>query len=523
MYSPLGIDNKRVLWKELISILDCTNKEAVCFIGDFNCVRAASEKVNCIYNHRDSEEFNEMVEDNNLVEISMINSNYTWFGPDGRKSRLDRVLINDSWSRLGSWIVKSLSRKHSDHKPILLYLLGKSISPKPFKIFNCFLTDSLLEEVKQLSATSEGWSDKNLHLVLKEIKGLVKKSSANAKSKLDLEIASLEDKVDNMDDISHDGKDLQGIRERLVFLYNTRDSMLKQKSRVPWLQKGDGNNKFFHQTIHKRFSVNNIIRIDWEGKVVSDSSFIRNAFFSHYSRFFKESGPKLLKLNSLRLTKISDANKGFLNRLISHAEIDLALHSLADDKAPGPNGMNIKSIKFLWPCIGNKVRSFISEFCETGSIPLGLNSSFFVLIPKTISPTQIKDYRLISLINSTVKILMKVLANRLASLMKHLISDTQSGFVKGRQSSESILIVKEVAHSLQKNRCKGVILKLDFEKAFDTVNWDFLMDTMMEMNLGHTWCNWIRALLDSVRISILINGTPTKEFKPERGLRQGDP
>ena len=169
------------------------------------------------------------------------------------------------------------------------------------------------------------------------------------------------------------------------------------------------------------------------------------------------------------------------------------------------------------------MKSFISDFCENCYLPPGINSSFLALIPKTSSPIQIKDYRPISLINSSIKILMKVLATRLSGHMKSLVSDTQSGFIKGRQSSESILVVKEVAHSLQKNKCKGVILKLDFEKAFDTINWDFLMDTMRAMNFDQTWCCWIRTLLESIRISILINGQPTKEFKPERGLRQGDP
>lgn len=107
--------------------------------------------------------------------------------------------------------------------------------------------------------------------------------------------------------------------------------------------------------------------------------------------------------------------------------------------------------------------------------------------------------------------------------MDGLISDTQTGFVKGRQASASILLVKEVAHSIQKRRCKGVILKLDFEKAFDMVNWDFLLDTMKVMNFDHKWCSWIKSLLESTRISVIVNGTPSKEFAPRRGLRQGDP
>ena len=84
-------------------------------------------------------------------------------------------------------------------------------------------------------------------------------------------------------------------------------------------------------------------------------------------------------------------------------------------------------------------------------------------------------------------------------------------------------MVKEIVHSLQKERKKGLILKLDFEKAFDTVNWKFLLSVMRSMNFAKKWIKWIQAILTSARVSILVNGEPTREFIPARGLRQGDP
>ena len=78
-------------------------------------------------------------------------------------------------------------------------------------------------------------------------------------------------------------------------------------------------------------------------------------------------------------------------------------------------------------------------------------------------------------------------------------------------------------HAMQKNMCKGLVLKLDFEKAFDTVSWDFLFHVMETMHFDQKWCSWVKSILDSSRISILVNGSPTKEFSPGRGLRQGDP
>lgn len=122
-----------------------------------------------------------------------------------------------------------------------------------------------------------------------------------------------------------------------------------------------------------------------------------------------------------------------------------------------------------------------------------------------------------------MKIILKILANRISPLLHKLVAEEQSAFVKGRQIADSILITNEVAHSISHGQVKGLILKLDFEKAFDSVNWEFLLETLQIMGFGVRWRDWIQAILSSARQSVLVNGSPSTEFKMERGLRQGDP
>ncbi|GKC99825.1 putative RNA-directed DNA polymerase, eukaryota, reverse transcriptase zinc-binding domain protein [Tanacetum coccineum] len=96
-------------------------------------------------------------------------------------------------------------------------------------------------------------------------------------------------------------------------------------------------------------------------------------------------------------------------------------------------------------------------------------------------------------------------------------------FIKGRQIIDGPLMVDEIISWAKKKKKKFMFLKVDFEKAFDSLSWSFLFSTMEQMGFSDKWCKWIYSCLNSAFASVLINGSPTKEFKLERGLRQGDP
>ena len=104
-----------------------------------------------------------------------------------------------------------------------------------------------------------------------------------------------------------------------------------------------------------------------------------------------------------------------------------------------------------------------------------------------------------------------------------LISDSQNAFVKGRQILDSVLIVSECIDSRLKSGVPGVLCKLDVEKAYDHVSWDFLMYMLQRCGFTEKWTKWIKYCISTVKFSILINGSPTDFFGSSRGLRQGDP
>nr|GEX31625.1 RNA-directed DNA polymerase, eukaryota, reverse transcriptase zinc-binding domain protein [Tanacetum cinerariifolium] len=160
----------------------------------------------------------------------------------------------------------------------------------------------------------------------------------------------------------------------------------------------------------------------------------------------------------------------------------------------------------------------VKEIMESSHIPSGCNSSFITLTSKVSSHMVVNDFRPISLIEIQYKIIAKLLALRLARIVDTVVSVEHTAFIKGRQILNGPLLVNELVDWYKKKKKKMVILKIDFEKAFDSISWDYL-DNMLEfVNFLTRWRRWISACLYSARSSLLINGSPTQEFMLHRGM-----
>ncbi|XP_071718424.1 uncharacterized protein [Rutidosis leptorrhynchoides] len=305
---------------------------------------------------------------------------------------------------------------------------------------------------------------------------------------------------------------------------NKIESMnLTQKNKKLWNSYGDENSSLFHSSINKKRKKLEITSVLDNGSWVSSPDLVKNTFL----KFFKE---KFTNLNTVKLSRpsshlhhMSDEMSNGMEMPFTELEIRKAVWDCGDDKAPGPDGFSFRFIKFFWDLVKEDVCAFVHNFHASGYIPKGCNSSFFTLIPKIDNPLFVKDYRPISLIGIQYKILSKLLANRLSVVIGSIISKEQSAFIKGRQILDGPLMINEIIDWCNKKKKKAMLFKVDFEKAFDSISWDFLVTMLSNLGFGRRWIMWVKGCLNSSFASVLVNGSPTEEFKIGRGLRQGDP
>jgi hypothetical protein len=161
-----------------------------------------------------------------------------------------------------------------------------------------------------------------------------------------------------------------------------------------------------------------------------------------------------------------------------------------------------------------------------GVINKELNFTYIALIPKIKNPTNVTDFRPISLCNVLYKIISKVLANRLKKILPHILSPYQSAFIPGRLITDNILAAYESLHTIH-SKMYGKIgfmaIKIDMSKAYDRVEWRFLEAVMEKLGFERQWINLIMMCVSSAHFSILINGVPTRKITHSRGIRQGYP
>jgi len=176
-----------------------------------------------------------------------------------------------------------------------------------------------------------------------------------------------------------------------------------------------------------------------------------------------------------------------LEEPFEEAEIDEIIKVLPTNKSIGLDGFNNEFIKRCWHIIKQDFYNLGRSFFMNNICLRSINSSFITLIPKIDDPSRVADFRPISLLNTSVKVLTKLLANRLQPLITRLVYKNQYGFIKSRTIQDCLAWTFEYLHNCRKSKKEMVILKLDFEKSFDKIEHKAMVEIMRSKGFGERW------------------------------------
>jgi len=209
---------------------------------------------------------------------------------------------------------------------------------------------------------------------------------------------------------------------------------------------------------------------------------------------------------------------------VSNDDVRQAVFSIDNEKAPSPDGYSSFFFKQAWSIVGGDFCAAIQDFFHSGKLLKQVSHSIIALVPKSENVSSPSDFRPISCCNVIYKVMAMILAGRLAQALQEIVSPMQNAFLGGRFMSDNINIVQELLRQYSRKRSSPrCLLKVDFKKAFDSVQWAFLSSLLRQLGFPANFVLLIMQCVSSASYSIAVNGDIHGFFSGRSGVRQGDP
>ncbi|KAK1587186.1 hypothetical protein Q3G72_010418 [Acer saccharum] len=472
VYAKCSYAERRELWRHLEE--NQVSDFPWVVLGDFNVIRRDAERIGGSPRPLLSMmEFNDCLHHCGIVDLRNTGQRMSWCnGREGVSrswAKLDRVLINNAFSSsYGSAHFKYLSRKYSDHCPMVVYTDTpfSSYGPSPFRFLNMWCShDSFLSCVKDAWIRNDSAS------------GLLKLAIRLKRTKVAL-------RAWNKNVFGRVGENIQALEERMELLENQLQSGFSEEVEADYLTT--------------KLEIQNFL---------SESSEV-----------------EACDISGLIQRQLSNDDNDFLCSIPTEEEVKRAVFSIPMDSSPGPDGFGSEFYMSCWDIVKDDVMDAAVDFFQGTPLSRFYSSSFIVLIPKVDNPASFDKFRPISLCSVAYKIFSKIIVFRLTDLVEKLVSHEQGAFIPGRSIFENITLAQEMVHSLHKKMIGGnVMVKLDMAKAYDRVNWSFLLEVLKAFGFSDSFRKIIYNCVGSPWFSVMMNGTFKGFFQSARGLRQGDP
>ena len=303
------------------------------------------------------------------------------------------------------------------------------------------------------------------------------------------------------------------------------------RSKAKWAEEGERPTKYFC-ALEKRNYTNKCItrlKVERESKEVTEQKEILKHIQLFYQDLYSSREHELKCFDAGFIMnhtppQIPEEMKAELNQSLEMGEIHRSLKNMKNNKSPGADGFTAEFFKFFWPDLKHYLHKSYLCSIEKGILSPTQRQGVITLLPKGNKPRELlKNWRPISLLNITYKVLSGSLAARLKNALHSIIGKEQRGFMKGRFIGDNTRLLYDVMKYVELKYQPGLLLLIDFEKAFDSLSWRFIEECLQYFGLGESFENYIRMLNRDSELCVIQCGHSSRFFPVQRGCRQGDP
>jgi exonuclease III len=565
MYGPSDADNPD-FFERVFQEVDRLRREDHFIVGagDLNCrMNPDFDSIN--YTGRDNraktrEKIREIMNSTDLVdvwrELHVTKPGYTWRKfKSTKQGRLDHFLVSGDFLTQ----VKQISIKpsyKSDHSPLVIALRAEERQRgKPMWRFN----NSLLKDKDYVQTIKAKISNVKaqymlpvynpdqineiandevqftindqlfFEVLLMEIRAstiaysINKKKEENMREKeLTMEITKLESDIN-----IHNLKELEDKKEELEKLRTKRLNGMIIRSRAQWLLDGEKTSKYFCSLESRNYINKSVSFLESStGEMLYSNQQILHEAKCFYHVLYSERDTADVNLDTVinSAPKLTDEDNENIKGLLSYNEAKIKLSKMPHNKSPGSDGFSVELFKFFFKDIGHFLVRSINHGFVTGELSATQKQGIITIIPKEGKDKQhLKNWRPITLLNVPYKIASACIAERMKKMLPKIIHTDQKGFMAGRYIGENIRLLYDVLYYTEKENIPGMLLAIDFEKAFDSVSWSFIQKALSFFNFGPDIINWVETFYKNANTCVTVNGHYSGWFNIGRGVRQGDP
>ncbi len=209
--------------------------------------------------------------------------------------------------------------------------------------------------------------------------------------------------------------------------------------------------------------------------------------------------------------------------LLTLEECFAALSGMARGKTPGSDGFPMEFYLRFWSSLGADLVRVLNVAYEAGQLSTSQRRGLIIVLYKKNDRLETKNWRPISLLNVDYKVATRAISGRLLAVIGSVVGPDQTCGVPGRTISENLFLIRDLIEYAEQEDLPVALLSLDQEKAFDRVDWGFLLRTLETFNFGPDFCRWVKLFYTDVESAVVINGWTSSFFRPSRGVRQGCP